>query len=171
MTTVVYVLESCSDHVHVVVCVHTTSDAEAEKVEATEAVLASYRVAVREDVSDLASTYTCLDIELDCKSLCRELLLRDLVEYAVCVNEDSVTTYRTLVWKSVLIELSSKVLYCEVWRKDQGLLSRSGRKRSPQSRDDGGVSWVFPSCGAREVRSPCAWRGGARPGSRVTGGD
>ena len=25
------------------------------------------------------------------------------------------------------------------------------------------------SCGAREVRSPCAWRGGARPGSRVTG--
>ena len=24
------------------------------------------------------------------------------------------------------------------------------------------------SCGAREVRSPCAWRGGARPGSRVT---
>ena len=27
------------------------------------------------------------------------------------------------------------------------------------------------SCGAREVRSPCAWRGGVRPGSRVTGGD
>ena len=27
------------------------------------------------------------------------------------------------------------------------------------------------SCGAREIRSPCAWRGGARPGSRVTGGD
>ena len=24
------------------------------------------------------------------------------------------------------------------------------------------------TCGAREVRSPCAWRGGARPGSRVT---
>ena len=27
------------------------------------------------------------------------------------------------------------------------------------------------SCGAREVRSPCAWRGGARHGSRVKGGD
>ena len=26
------------------------------------------------------------------------------------------------------------------------------------------------SCGAREVRFPCAWRGGARPGSRVTAG-
>ena len=25
--------------------------------------------------------------------------------------------------------------------------ARSGRKRSPQSRDDDGVSWVFPSCG------------------------
>ena len=32
-----------------------------------------------------------------------------------------------------------------VWREDSGLLSRSGRKRSPQSRDDGGVTWVFPS--------------------------
>ena len=29
---------------------------------------------------------------------------------------------------------------CEVWREDQELLSRSGRKRSPQSRDDGGFS-------------------------------
>ena len=27
------------------------------------------------------------------------------------------------------------------------------------------------SCGAREVRSPCAWRGGAPHGSRVMGGD
>ena len=26
------------------------------------------------------------------------------------------------------------------------------------------------SCGAREVRSPRAWQGAARPGSRVTGG-
>ena len=26
------------------------------------------------------------------------------------------------------------------------------------------------SCGTREVRSPCAWRGEARPDSRVTGG-
>ena len=68
-----------------------------------------------------------------------------------------------------------------VWREDSGLLSRPCRKRRPSSRDDGGVSWVFSrgttrisgslSCGAREVRSPCAWRGGARPGSRVTGGD
>ena len=56
---------------------------------------------------------------------------------------------------------------CEVWRKDQGLLSRSGRKRCPQSRDDGGVSWVFPSCGASvgfltrydgELREPLMWR-------------
>ena len=72
---------------------------------------------------------------------------------------------------------------CEVWRKDQGLLSRSGRKRYPQSRDDGGFSraaapvWGFSrgmtgssgslSCGAREVRCPCAWRGGACHCSRV----
>ena len=35
-----------------------------------------------------------------------------------------------------------------------------------------GTTWISGSlsCGAREVRSPCAWRGGARPGSRVTGG-
>ena len=76
---------------------------------------------------------------------------------------------------------------CEVWRKDQGLLSRSGRKRSPQSRDDGGFSWAAApvwgfswgmtgssgslSCGAREVRCPCAWRGGACHCSRVMVGE
>ena len=37
-----------------------------------------------------------------------------------------------------------------VWREDSGLLSRSGRKRRPSSRDDGGISWVFSGCGARE---------------------
>ena len=75
---------------------------------------------------------------------------------------------------------------CEVWREDLGLLSRPYRKRWPSSRDDGGILWVFSSCGAsvgftrgttgssgslscgaREVRSPCAWRGGARYCSRA----
>ena len=77
-----------------------------------------------------------------------------------------------------------------VWRVDSGWHSRTCRKRSPQL----AMTWASPgfpraaapvgvfsrgttrisgslSCGAREVRSPCAWRGGARPGSRVTGGD
>ena len=35
-----------------------------------------------------------------------------------------------------------------VWREDSVLLSRPCRKRRPTSRDDGGVSWVFSSCGA-----------------------
>ena len=38
---------------------------------------------------------------------------------------------------------------CGVWREDSGLDSRPCRKRRPSSRDDGGVSWVFSSCGAR----------------------
>ena len=37
---------------------------------------------------------------------------------------------------------------CGVWREDSGLLCRPCRKRRPSSRDDGGVSWVFPSCDA-----------------------
>ena len=37
---------------------------------------------------------------------------------------------------------------CEVWREDLGLLSRPCRKRWPSSRDDGGILWVFSSCGA-----------------------
>ena len=44
MTTVVNVLESCCDNVHVVVCINTTCDAETEKVETSETVLTSYRV-------------------------------------------------------------------------------------------------------------------------------
>ena len=68
VTTVVNVLESCCDNVHVVVCINTTCDAETEKIETSETVLTSYRVTVSEDISDLAATYTGLDVELDCKS-------------------------------------------------------------------------------------------------------
>ena len=56
---------------------------------------------------------------------------------------------------------------CGVWREDSGLDSRPCRKRRPSSRDDGGVSWVFSSCGAsvgclmkyhRDFREPLVWR-------------
>ena len=36
-----------------------------------------------------------------------------------------------------------------VWREDSGLLSRRCRKRRPSAREDGGVSGVSSSCGAR----------------------
>ena len=60
---------------------------------------------------------------------------------------------------------------CGVWREDLGMLSRPRRKRRPSSRDDGGVSWVFSSCGASvefltkyvgELRKPLVWRQGSK---------
>ena len=51
--------------------------------------------------------------------------------------------------------------------------------RYPQSRDDGGVSWVFPSCGASvgfltgydgELREPLMWRQGSQVSMRVARG-
>ena len=42
----------------------------------------------------------------------------------------------------------SWLLSCGVWREHAGLLSRRCRKRRPSSRDVGGVSWFFWSCGA-----------------------
>ena len=60
---------------------------------------------------------------------------------------------------------------CEVWREDLGLLSRPCRKRWPSSRNDGGISWVFSSCGASvcfltrydgELREPLVWRQGSQ---------
>ena len=75
---------------------------------------------------------------------------------------------------------------CGFWREDSVLLSRPCRKRRPSSPYDRGISWVFSSCGtsvvfptwydwelkslscdAREVRSPCAWRGGVHHCSLV----
>ena len=111
VATVIHVLEGSCDHIHVVVCIYTACNAETEKVESAETVLTSHRVTVCKDITDLTTTYTCLDIKLDGESLSRELLLRDLVEHAVCVNEDCVTTDRTLIRDAILIKLSSKILY------------------------------------------------------------
>ena len=68
---------------------------------------------------------------------------------------------------------------CGVWREDLGMLSRPRRKRRPSSRDDGGVSWVFSSCGASvefltkylgELRKPLVWRQGSKVSMRVARG-
>ena len=59
------------------------------------------------------------------------------------------------------------------------MLSRPCRKRRPSSRDDGGVSWVFPSCGASvrfltrydgELREPLMWRQGSQVSMRMARG-
>ena len=69
---------------------------------------------------------------------------------------------------------------CEVWREDLGLLSRPCRKRWPSSRDDGGILWVFSSCGASvgfltrydgELREPLVWRQGSQVSMRVARGN
>ena len=76
-----------------------------------------------------------------------------------------------------------------VWRQDSGLLCRPCRKRRPSAREDGGISGVSSSCGARggflprhyeDLREPLVrrqgsqvsirWRWGSSHGSRVTGG-
>ena len=66
-----------------------------------------------------------------------------------------------------------------VWREDSGLLSRSGRKRRPSSRDDGGISWVSSGCGARggfltrhdeDLREPLVRRQGSQVSMRVARG-
>ena len=66
-----------------------------------------------------------------------------------------------------------------VWREDSGLLSRSGRKRRPSSRDDGGISWVSSGCGARggfltrhdeDLREPLVRRQGTHVSMRMARG-
>ena len=68
---------------------------------------------------------------------------------------------------------------CGVWKEDSGFLSRPCRKRRPSSRDVGGVSWFFWSCGAsvgfltsydRELREPLVWCQGSQVSIRVARG-
>ena len=68
---------------------------------------------------------------------------------------------------------------CGVLREDSGLLSRPCRKRRASSREDGGVSWFFSSCGAsvgfltrydKELREPLVWCQGSQISIRVARG-
>ena len=63
-------------------------------------------------------------------------------------------------------ELIKNEMACEVWREDQELLSRSGRKRRPPSLLDGGILWFFSNCGTTVgfltrydgvLREPLVW--------------
>ena len=75
VATVVYVLEGCGNHVHVVVGIYTAGDAQAQQIEASEAVLACDGVSAGKDVADLATADTGLKIKLYGERLCRELFL------------------------------------------------------------------------------------------------
>ena len=110
MTTVVYVLESGSDHVHVVVGVCAAADAQTQEVVATETVLTSDGITVSEQITDLAATDTGLAVELDCEHLGGELLLGHLVEHLVGVDEEGVAADRTLIRNAILVELLCKIL-------------------------------------------------------------
>ena len=66
-----------------------------------------------------------------------------------------------------------------VWREDPGLLSRPCRKRRPSAGEDGGVSGVSSSCGARggflprhdeDLREPLVRRQGSQVSMRVAWG-
>ena len=58
---------------------------------------------------------------------------------------------------------------CGVLREDSGLLSRPCRKRRASSRDDGGISWFFWSCGTTcGVSLDLRW--GTQGASRVAPG-
>ena len=68
---------------------------------------------------------------------------------------------------------------CGVLREDSGLLPRPCRKRRASSRNDGGTSWLFSSCGASvgflmrfdgELREPLLWRQGSQVSIRVARG-
>ena len=51
------------------------------------------------------------------------------------------------------------------WDDPEGWYGEGGGRRVQDGEHTTRISGSL-SCGAREVRSPCAWRGGARPGSR-----
>ena len=104
VATVVHVLQRSGNHVHMVVGVHTTWDAETHEVVATETVLACDRVTVGEDVADFAGTDASYEIELAGQSLSRELLLRDVGQHFIGIDKDGVATGRTLVRNAVFIE-------------------------------------------------------------------
>ena len=68
---------------------------------------------------------------------------------------------------------------CGVWKEDSGFLSRPCRKRRPSAREDGGVSGVSSSCGARggflprhdeDLREPLVRRQGSQVSMRVARG-
>ena len=69
--------------------------------------------------------------------------------------------------------------YSSVWREDPGFLSRPCRNRRPSAREDGGVSGVSSSCGARggfllrhdkDLREPLVRRQGSQVSMHVARG-
>ena len=62
VAAVKYVFQGYGDNVHVVICIYTSSYAEAEQVEAAESVFTGYGVSIGEDISDFAATHAGFEV-------------------------------------------------------------------------------------------------------------
>ena len=111
VATVIYVLQGSGNHVHVVVGVNATGDAQTQQVQATEAVLAGHWVTVGQDVADFATTDASLEIELAGQGLSGELFLGNVAQHLVGVDKQGVAAHGALIRNAILIELLGQVLY------------------------------------------------------------
>ena len=57
VATIIHVLQRSGNHIHVIVGIDTTGDAEAQQVESAEAVFACYGIAVGQDITDFATPF------------------------------------------------------------------------------------------------------------------
>ena len=94
-----------------VVGINATRNAEANEIQATKSVLTRNRIAVGQYITDLASTDTCLQIQLASERLSWELLLRHFRKDLIGIYKDSMTTGRPLIRDTILIELAGQVLH------------------------------------------------------------
>ena len=108
---IIDILQSCCDHLHMVVGIYTTRDTQTYQIQTREAILAGLRIAVRQDIANLARTDTSLQVELASQCLSWELLNRHMSQYLVSIHEDSVTTRRALVRDTILVEQLSQILH------------------------------------------------------------
>ena len=109
VAAVVHILQCYGNHIHVVVGIYTACDAKAQQVETAKAVLAGYWIAVGKDITDFAATDTGLKVKLNCKCLRGELLFWYVREHAVGIDEKRMSTHRTLVWDTELIQTGSQI--------------------------------------------------------------
>ena len=125
LPSVIDILQRCSDYCHMVVCIYSARNSQAQEIKSTKTVLSGHRVTVSKQITDLTSTDSCLEIKLYGKSLCRELLFWNVCQHLWSINEKSMASCRTLV---------RNMIFVEVWRLSNSVFSSRPMARAFMSR-------------------------------------
>lgn len=83
----------------------------AQQFQSRIAIFVCHRIAIGKDCTDFDPSDACFEIKLNTEHLCNKLFLRNMGQDFLRIDEDSMSTGRSLIRNTVFVEFAAEVFH------------------------------------------------------------